>query len=497
MTAQFSEASLKQPKGAYALFFLQLLAMVGFSMIYSLIVLYATNKLGFHDHSAYAISAAFNALSFATSVPGGYIAEKYLGFRFSTTVSLVLCTVGLTLVIFPLLPLLYLGMGIFIFGTGMMIPCFYVLLGRLYEKKDLKRDHGFMLSYIGMNVGGFLASSMSGTIVHLTSYSIAFLIGAIASAATLPLFFAYAPIFKPRQRDKQIIDNSDVEHNKSARKIGWLLVFAGIALTTVFLIFAKISNALLLILGVASIIFIAKIAFGEKKVVRNKLLVFLLLTVLSVIFWTLYSLTPSALTLFAERNIDRHVFGWLIPTANLSGLNPFFIITVGPLLSMTWSQLKKRRIEVSTPVKFAMGIILMGLGFLVLSFGITFHSAAGFTALIWLVFSYFLQTTGELLLGPIGYAMVGDLAPANKIGLMMGIWQLACGVGGALSQYFASWASPGNRVTNPLLTNARYSHSFLTFGLITIGVGLFTVTIAPRLQKVFKQKLTPDASLEH
>jgi proton-dependent oligopeptide transporter, POT family len=124
----------RQPKGTYVLFLQQLLGMVGFSMLFSLLVLYSTNKLGFTDNSAYAIMGSFNALAFALSVPAAYIAERFLGFRFATFASIILSVIGLVVICIPTTSSIYLGLGIFLVGTGMIIPCLYILLGRLYEQ---------------------------------------------------------------------------------------------------------------------------------------------------------------------------------------------------------------------------------------------------------------------------------------------------------------------------------------------------------------------------
>ena len=461
----------KHPKGVFPLFFIQLLGMIGFSMIYSLIVLYATHKLGFTDNSAYTICAAFNALAFATSVPGGYLAEKYLGFNYATMLSIIIGSLGLFLIAIPSITTLYIGLGFFIMGTGMIIPCLYVLLGGLYEKNDTRRENGFVLSYIGMNAGSFLASAISGSVAQSAGYPIAFLIGAATTLLMIPIFLLYKSVWQKTAPEKSKAHG---------------LIYTGLFIIIIILLikFAAICNALLLLLGVVSVIFVIKVALTEQEDARNKLLIFILLICISTVFWTLYSLAPSALTIFTERNIDRHFMHWLIPTANLSCLNPFFIITIGPLLRYLWLLLKKWHITITTPMKFGLGILLMGIGYEVLVAGIYGHNAAGYIALFWLVFSYFLQTVGELLVGPIGYAMVGELSPAKKEGIMMGIWQLSCGVAGALSEYLAKFTSTGNHITNPLVTNATYSHAFGLFGSITIAVGIFTIVIAPLLHKI-------------
>ncbi len=484
-----SENTANYPKrpGVWAMFFLQLFGMIGFSMIYSLITLYTSNMLGFSDDHSYAIVAAFNALAFATSVPGGWLAERYLGYRFGTALSIILSAIGLFLIAITNTVALYIGLGLFIMGTGMIIPCMYVLLGRIYQPNDPQREKGFMLAYIGMNVGSFAASAVSGSVSHMIGYGGAFIIGAFFTLVMLPLLFLYHHKFKARKEELV----KKIAPTPSSRTKGVLLTLLGAGVTILLIDFANANNALLLVLGVVSLLWVAKVAFEEDKITRNKLLVFMALTALSVIFWTLYSLAPSALTIFTERNINREFWHIVIPTADLSSLNPLFIITLGPLLTMLWTRLKKRNIQLLAPTQFAIGTILMGAGYLILMPAIYFHEASGLVAIGWLVLSYFLQTAGELFVGPVGYAMVGQLVPTRRLGVMMGIWQLAAGIGGALSDFFARLTHSQQSVSNPLATDPNFSHAFGVYGSIALAIGLLAAICAPRFQKIIRTKRAP------
>ena len=473
----------KQPKGVFVLFFLQLIGMIGFSFIYSLAVLYCTKVLNFSDHSSYAIISAFNALAFVTSVPGGFIAEKYLGFHFATIVSILLSVAGLVFMSFTHIMFLYLGLGIFIMGTGIVIPCLFVLLGRLYQKTSLNRENGFMISYIGMNLGAFLASGISGTIANVLGYQITFLLGGGISFMMLPVFLYYQNLFVPAANKK--VHETRNKHTLAMKYQGLSLVIISCIMCTVLVKFSSFCNSLLLILGVACFIYVIKIALSFDGLQRKKLFVFIILTTASILFWTLYQLSPSLLTLFTERNVDRTLFGITIPTADFSCLNPLFIVLLGPLISGVWRYLLNRNILVSIPTKFALATLLMGGGYFVLVEGIDHASTVGIVGLIYLIGSYFLQTLGELFIGPVGYAMVGELSPSEKEGTMMGIWQLAAGMSGALSGYFARFASPSTS-TNLLVTNVGFAHAFLMFSMITIACGMAIWSLSPYLQRCIK-----------
>lgn len=473
-------AKQKQPLGSWVMFFMQMISFVGFMTVFSLLALYCTNKLGLADPVTYGITGAFNALAFATSVPTAIIAERFLGFRFASFTSIVICTIGLLIMMLQTALSLYIGLGAFILGTGMMVPCFFVLLGRLYTQNDAYREWGFTLSYIGMNVGGFFTAIAAGYVSQYLGYDTAFLIGAVATALLLPIFYCARNLYP---------EKSDATHSinitMKKRQFGLLLTGLSVLATIILVYFYAVCNSLLLLLGVACVIFMVKMAYSAKtaKEKRN-LLIYAVLIIVSVMFWTLYSLAPSALTIFTERNVNRNIFSHIIPAADFSSLNNFFIFSVGPLLSIFWIKLQKKGKGISTATKIATGVLLMGIGYLVLVAGIANSGVTtGLMAVSWLVLSYFFQTVGELMVGPVNYAMVGEFIPAKLEGTMMGISQLSTGVGGALSVYFADYTSNSDKITSPLATNAVYSHAFLVFGILTVSVALVAYVIAFYVKK--------------
>lgn len=467
--------------GVNVLLVLQALGMIGFSMVFALLVLYCTSKLGMSDKTAYAINAAFNALVFAASVPGGYLAEKFLGFRYATSVSILISALGLFLMAIPSAGFLYVGLSFFIIGQGMVVPCLFVLLGRLYEKGDPNREKGFMLSYIGMNLGSFIASSISGSLTDSIGYHGTFFLSGIVTLLTWPIFVVFQQQFKLTSSAETVVTP---KISKSSRNYGLLITAFTVAVTVCFMCFSAVGDALLVFLGIVAFAYMFYLAWQLPEMQRKKMLVFIALNIIGIAFWALYSLSPSALTLFMDRNVNRHFLQWMIPTANLQGLNPFFIITIGPLMKYVWSYFSRNNQEISTSLKFALGVIFMGIGYLVLVSGIYCHQVNGDVNLSWIVLSYFFQTIGELMVGPIGYAMVGELVPPQLEGLMMGMWQLSTGVAGALSDYLAKLTVTPSGSLSPLLTNAAYSHAFTWFGLSTVLVGAFSLLFVPKLNQI-------------
>ncbi len=471
----------KYPPGVFVMFLLQFWTMVGFTMIYALLVLYSTNYLKISDSHSYALSAAYNALAFAIPVLGGFIAEKYLGYRYTCIFSTILAAIGLFILAIPKINSLYLGLAFFDVAIGFLTPCQYVILGRLYKQADARRDSGFTVAYIGMNFGSFIAGFFSGEIISRWGYATAFIIGGLFMVISLVNFAMYYHLFK-RREDEEVTHPPEYTAKRRMTGLGITIILIPI---TLFLIKHATVTNIVLILGTAFCgLLIVYYAFKLTEEKRNKMLAFLILVFVSIAFWSLYQLGPSVLIIFMERNVDRLFNGMTIPASSLSSLNPFFIITVGPLLTILWMKLSQRGIDLSTATKFSSGVILMGLGYLLLVLGIYFHNSLGFVGLIWIVLSYFLQTVGELFVGPIGYSMVGNLVPERLEGLMMGIWQLAAGIAGSISEFLAKLTTTPSPDKSPLQTNGLYSHAFLWFGLITVLVGLITACFIPYLKRI-------------
>lgn len=472
------------PDGVFAMFFMQMFSMVGFMMLFALLTLYCTHVLHFTDQRAYDVSDTFNDQIFAVSILGGYVANRFLGYRYAFILSGILAIIGLGLLLTTNTTAFYVGLGMYVLSQGIMVPSMYVLLGMLYSDNDPMRDSGFIIAYIGMNVGGFFASLLSGPISEKFGYHTAFFVGLFFAVLTLVNYLMYQYKFKPAKVDRITRDHAN-RISTGSKLTGFFIVLIFIPIISELMNHPAWNNITLILLGILSIIIVMAIACRQKPAIRKKMIVFLILSIISMGFWALYLLAPTVLPLFTERNINRQIFSWIIPTASYSSLDPFFIITVGPILSYLWIRLSKKNITMSTPAKFSAGMILMGSGYLILALGIVFHQPTGLIAMIWIIASYFLQTMGELFVGPIGFSMVGNYVPSEHIGLMMGIWQLFTGIAGVFTDYLSKLINTGDeKVTNPLITNHAYTHTFILCGSITLIVGLITLLLTPWLNKL-------------
>ena len=237
-------------------------------------------------------------------------------------------------------------------------------------------------------------------------------------------------------------------------------------------------------LGVFAMVLVIIIALMQPRVERNRMLAFAILTVVSVAFWALYMISINCLPIFSERNVQRHIFDFVIPASSISSLNSLVVITLGSALSVLWLKLSKRGGDLSIPVKFAFALMQMGFGYLLLTIGIHDASSAGLVSLVWIALSYLFQTSGELFIAPIGTSMVGLLVPKRFEGLMLGVWAFSTGVAAALSGYLASGFSFDKGHQSPLITNPVYGHYFTQFGLITLIIGAVLFLISPAITRL-------------
>lgn len=221
----------------------------------------------------------------------------------------------------------------------------------------------------------------------------------------------------------------------------------------------------------------------EKKVQRNKMIACLILILISIGFWALYNQTFTSLMLYADRNMGKEFLGITIDAEFTQFFNPFFIVLLSPVLSRLWIWLDRKQSNPSTPMKFSMGVLMMALGFFVLGIGGQYFNVSGDTSPWWLVGSYFLQTIGELLLSPIGLAMITTLSPKHLVGMMMGVWFLTQSAAFAIGGGLATFASIPEK-TSPVEALKIYDHAFIIYGLISLVLSFAGMLLVPYLKRL-------------
>lgn len=485
-----SISTSKYPKGLLALCFMQLTSMVGFMYIFSMATLYMTKRLGFSDKEAVTLFGSFGAIVFGLPLFGGFLGDKYLGYKFSVFISTITCGIGLLLISIPNAFFFTCGLACYAISTCVQVPNMYCLVGNLYGKNDERRHGGFTLAYVAMNIGAFAATASSGFLSTHWGYSHTYIFGSIVMFSTLIAYFLGNKHFDDgfKTLDEQHSSRQIQMHGLKDRIKGIALFLIAIPVCAFAFNYPDACNNLILLVGALAAVYIIILSLRYEALQRKKLLVFLVLTLVSIGWGTLYMMAPTVLTLFVERNVDRHLFDIVIPASSVLGLNPLFIVLLGPLLSLLWLKLSHRKKNPSGAFKLSLGVIMMGIGFIILVPAILNANNLGLSAFYWIVISYFFQTMGELFVNPVGFALVGSLAPPGRDGFLMGFFQLGTGVASVLMSYMASATNKLEGITAPLKTNAMYQHAFWHYGLYSLILGFAALLFVPYFSKIIRQE---------
>lgn len=417
------------PKALYYLFFAELWERFSYYGMRALLVLYIVDQLYGNmvretaDTRAYGIYAAFGALVYATPVIGGMIADKYLGYRKSIMSGGVMMAIGLFLMTANIPFFFYVGLGFLVTGNGLFKPNISSMVGSLYEQGDPRRDAGFTIFYMGINIGAWLSPLACGWIAYEFGWSYGF--GLAGFGMLLGLFVFQIGINNGTFEDKGLPPDTAENKLKIAgiSKSAWSIILAVLSVPLLtFLIYKNQLAGFVLYAILALVLFVVIKSFLEiTRVEREKIIAIFILAVFSTFFWAFFEQAGSTITLFAERNVDL-VF---MNAAQTNMINPFFIIALAIPFSMLWTWLATRRMNPYTPFKFAYGIAQLGLGFLIFAYGARFASETAQVPVLFLIVGYFLITTGELFISPIGLSMVTRLSPAKVVSFMMGVWFLS------------------------------------------------------------------------
>jgi POT family proton-dependent oligopeptide transporter len=339
-----------------------------------------------------------------------------------------------------------------------------------------------------MNIGFFIGFSLSGIFQITQNYQRLFLLSSLGNLIAVLICLCYW----------QQLEDKDTAYSKKDRltqKKATLLGLAGVftlpLVLTQLIQYADWANKLVIATGIGMLFLILTLAYKQpEKEVKNKMLAFAVLMIVSTIFWMLYQIGPMGLTLFIDYNVHRTYGNWIIPPQWFQNINTIAIVIGGPLLSILFAKMRKNGIQVNIPSQFALALLFIGVAFALLPISIYCADSSGFVNPLWIALSFILQSIGELLISPIGYAMIGSLAPPSLQGVMMGMWMLNTGVGATLSSYSSNLMISNQESTSPLLTNASYSHVFLMLGLFAITSAFVLFVLVPKLRGLIYEQQT-------
>ncbi|WP_306644134.1 peptide MFS transporter [Sanyastnella coralliicola] len=481
-----STAPTGHPKGLMTLFFSEMWERFCYYGMRVLLTLYLVKSLMKGDAEASIIYGAYTALVYAAPVLGGRMADKFLGYRYAILLGAVLMSIGEFLILGGSEDFLLIGMGAIIVGNGYFKANISTIVGKLYQDGDPRRDSGFTIFYIGINIGALLATTVVAYVGETYGFEKGFALAGFGMLLGFAIFFF-------GRKNYEAAEGLDIREAGLKKVAGPLNVAGLITIVSLLIIpvcFYLISLAeylwillILIFVGVA----VQLISAGAKEgpVWRDRMIALVIMMIINVVFWACFEQAGTSLTLFADRNVSREIFGWTMPASMTQFFNPAFIILFGSIFSVMWVKLSQKGRNPSIPMKFSLGILQLGLGFLITLVGLQFESDFQ-VPLLTLVFLYMLHTTGELFLSPIGLSMVTKLAPKNIAGTAMGGWFLSFAMANYLAGAIATLTGGEEGGESLSLAEGleKYVDTFSTIGFVLVGFAILIAVLSKPLTKL-------------
>jgi proton-dependent oligopeptide transporter, POT family len=460
------------PRGLSTLFFTEMWERFSYYGMRALLILFmtasvATGGLGFDTAKAGAIYGSYVALAYLTSLPGGWIADRFLGQRRATLYGGVVIMLGHISLAMPGMVTFYLGLLLVVIGTGLLKPNVSTMVGALYGPDDERRDAGFSMFYMGINLGAFTAPLLCGWLAQSDQFRGILASFGISPAASWHWGFAMAAVgmffgvmqylsgwkylgeagmypVKPVSPEAHAAQRRQLTIWLGAIGIAVGLLAAGAA--TGMVTAEAIANGLGVVLLVTTVVFFGWMFTVAKwtREERKRLLVVLVLFLAACVFWSVFEQAGSTLNFFADRDTRTVAFGYDFPSSWFQSLNSLFLILLAPVFAWIWIKLGKR--DPASPTKFTLGLIFVSAGFAILVVAAKQAEQGVQVSPLWLTATYLLHTIGELCLSPVGLSAMTKLAPARIGGLTMGVWFLATSVGnylgGRVGGFYESFSLP-------------------------------------------------------
>jgi POT family proton-dependent oligopeptide transporter len=450
--AEFPEISRRQPPGLWSLFIVEMWERFSYYGMRAILVLYLVAEVGpdianpgrnWSDANAAHLYGYYTGLVYLTPILGGLIADRLIGTHRSMVAGSLLITLGhVVLAVSGLgiwefnavgMSIFIVGLALIILGTGHFKPCVSVMVGQLYKEHDPRRDGGFTIFYMGINVGAFLAPLVCGWLGEKVGWHYGFGAAAVGMLLGLITYFIARPIYL-----QGVGDPPEGKANTTPLFIiGAMALSAVVGLAYHFGVFTEFGNMLggvtekvhpniLTFGGVGLILLVAGWFIGsQKKGERGQVFTILCFIIFNAFFWMAFEQAGSSLTLFADRNTDRVILGWEMPASWFQVINPFLIVTLAPLYSILWGKLGRMNLNPTQSLKIFYGLVLLGVGYIFMVFAGVGAADGTLVGPHWLALAYLLHTMGELCLSPTGLSFVTKASPVRLISFIMGLWFLS------------------------------------------------------------------------
>ncbi len=490
------------PVGLYVLFFTEMWERFSFYGMKALLLFYLTRYHLFSDSDGYLLLGSYAALVYAMPVLGGHIADKYLGFRKAIIFGAILLVLGHIGMAYEgnqaimadgvvkrdvfALQVFYFSLALIVMGVGFLKSNISSIVGELYTTNDPRRDSGFTIFYMGINLGALLATIICVYLGEEYGWGYGFGAAGIGMFLGLMVFIFGKPYLEGKGES---LHPEILRTKKFGIKIEyWIYTIATLGTFVVWQMVQShsIVQTILMVAGAGSLAYI--IYYSVKfldKVARERLMALTILILFTIVFWALYEQAYMSLNLFAERIIDLKVFGFELKPGWFLGLNAFFIITLAIPFARLWVWLDRKKLNPNTSYKFAYALILVGLGFGALVLGGKMSGDEGKVAYYWLVIAYLFHTCGELSLSPIGLSVVTKMSPTKIVGFMMGVWFLATASSEFIAAKISDMASVGlEDKGNFMLSKAGYIDLYEYLFYAGIASGLILIFLTPFIKKL-------------
>jgi len=479
------------PRGLMTLFFTELWERFSYYGMRGILVLYLVDAVrgGFsmNTATAAAIYGLYTSMVYLVALPGGWIADNIMGQRNAIFTGGIIIACGHFSMAMPSHYTFYVGLVLIIIGTGFLKPNVSAIVGGLYPEGGARRDAGFSIFYMGINVGALMGPLICGYLGENVNWHYGF--GAAGVGMVLGLiqyrlgyrYFNTVGVLTPEEK----AERQGPAVRKLTVGLAIMVAVAAIAILVKQFVynftiqqFATVLGGFVIVLAIVyfgSIVIFGKLTLPERK----RVVVIFLLFLGAALFWSGFEQAGSSMNLFAEQLTDRVIGGWEMPASWLQMVNPFFIIILAPVFGAIWVALSKRKKEPSIPIKFFYGLFMLGVGFMVMAWGSTFVREDGpGVSPMWLVVTYFLHTTGELCLSPVGLSSITKLSPKRLVGQMMGTWFMGAALGNLIAGLVA-----GQFETLPL------PQLFRTVAFISGGTGVLFLIFSGPIRKLVGAKV--------
>ena len=465
--------TLSQPKSLRILFLTEMWERFSYYGMRALLVLYLVQSQGYSAFEAMHIYAIYTGLVYLTPVIGGYLADHYLGQQKSILIGGITMMFGHLFMANP--STLNLALGLLIIGNGFFKPNISSLLGGFYLTNDARRDGGYSFFYVGINMGAFIAPLLIGYVGEVIDWHYGFVLAAVGMFMGL-LHFSL--------NQKQIASDDLTQRSRVLRYKEWWQVMALALLNIPIVLLVLTLHPLLTIyqnlIWLSIFLIVTYVVLKKRSLFQavpshdlKRIMYIAILSLFVIFFWVGFEQAGGSLTLFAHEKIDRQIMSFVIPASFFQSVNPLIIIFLGPLMANIWLRIDRGKLRMSTPQKMGSGIMLLGLGFLLLS--VVSQNQDSKISLWWLVMVYFCHTLGELCLSPIGLSMVSKVSPKKLVSIMMGFWFLSS----AIANYMAG------RLPELLVYFNINLFSFLT--ATSLLAGLLLYFMAPFLENLIRK----------